>query len=247
MISNSEIKLITSLQQKKYRSLHGCFVAEGEKLIRDLWTSGGAATHFFTTTEVLDTALPSVLISDRDLNKISSLKQANGWLAVFRIPEPVALPDDGLVLALDGIRDPGNLGTILRLCDWYGVSHVVCSPDTVDLYNPKVIQASMGSIARTHVSYSDLNQFLTQNTRTVYGAFLEGTPIQQASLPSNAVLVMGSEAHGISPEIAATIEHAITIARIEGSSGAESLNVAMATGIMLHEWHRGYQSNSIEK
>ncbi|MDC0637447.1 RNA methyltransferase [Flavobacteriaceae bacterium] len=239
MISNSEIKLITSLQQKKYRALHESFVAEGEKLIRDLWLSGMIATHLFTTSEVSDTPIDPVVINERALHKISSLKNANGWLAVFRMPEPKPIPVSGLILALDGVRDPGNLGTILRLCDWYGVGHVVCSCDTVDLYNPKVVQASMGSIARVQLHYQDLPQLLAEDHRPVFGAFLEGTPIQKTQLPSDAILVMGSEAHGLRSEVSQVIEQAITIARNSESSGAESLNVAMATGIILHEWFRG--------
>lgn len=238
MISNNEIKLITSLQQKKYRIKHGLFVAEGEKLILDLMESGMKVHSFYTTQMTPEFNISPILISQNELQKISSLKNSNGWLAVFEIPHFEAVDQNELILALDAIRDPGNLGTIIRLCDWFGVSNLICSEDTVDCFNPKVVQATMGSIARVGIHYLSLESFLKDSSLPIYGAVLSGTTIYEQKLPEAAILVMGSEAHGISENIASYISHTITIPQFGLGKRAESLNVASATAVLLSEFRR---------
>lgn len=238
MISNNEIKLITSLQQKKYRIKHGLFVAEGEKLILDLIESGMKAHSFFATQPAPELNVSPTLIGQNELQKISSLKNSNGWLAVFEIPQSVALDQDELILVLDAVRDPGNLGTIIRLCDWFGVSHLICSEDTVDCFNPKVVQATMGSIARVCIHYLSLESFLKESTLPIYGAVLNGSNIYRQKLPEAAILVMGSEAHGISENITSYITQTITIPQFGSGGRAESLNVATATAVLLSEFRR---------
>lgn len=238
MISISEIKLITSLQQKKYRIKHGLFVAEGEKLIRDLLGSGMKVHSFFATNITTELSVSPVLISQNDLQKISSLKNPNGWLAIFEIPTFMPVEQNELIVVLDAVRDPGNLGTIIRLCDWFGVSHLICSEDSVDCYNPKVVQATMGSLARVGIQYLPLESFLKESSLPIYGAVLNGTDVFGETLPESAILVMGSEAHGISENIVAHITHSLTIPPFGSAGKAESLNVASATAILLSEFRR---------
>ncbi len=238
MIHKSEIKLITSLQQKKYRMQHGLFVAEGIKLVKDLLSSGSEPVHIFTSE---DTSLGHPLcqlISTKELQKISSQKNASGVLGVFRIPEQSAPSPSGLTVALDAVRDPGNMGTIIRLCDWFGVSQLICSDDTVDCYNPKVVQATMGSIARVQVHYVALNEFLAESSSPIYAAVMNGNNIYAEALPENAILLMGNEARGISENLLQQISNPITIPSFSQGDTAESLNVAMATGILLSEFRR---------
>lgn len=240
MISNSEIKLITSLHRKKYRSLHNLFIAEGEKLISDLLSSGLELSHFYTTEvqENFDSFLSAipVRITERQMQKISVQKNPSGWLAVFKQPETTS-PDQALwVVALDDVQDPGNMGTILRLCDWFGIAQLVCSQDTVDVFNPKVVQASMGSIARVQVHYLPLETWLSRQTKPVFGAVLDGQVLGEIKWPDQGVILMGNEGQGIRPERAKFITNRVSITGAP-SKGAESLNVAMATGILLHQWH----------
>ena len=240
MISNSEIKLITGLHRKKYRSLHNLFIAEGEKLIKDLFASGAQITHFYTTEaqENLDLlwSTSPVRITERQMQKISVQKNPSGWLAVFKQPQRTSPNQASWVLALDDIQDPGNMGTILRLCDWFGITHLVCTQDTVEVFNPKVVQSSMGSIARVQMHYVPLDQWLAQQSRPIFGAVLDGKPVGEVQWPDRGVLLMGNEGQGIRPERAKFITDHISITGAL-DKGAESLNVAMATGILLHQWH----------
>jgi TrmH family RNA methyltransferase len=143
-----------------------------------------------------------------------------------------------LIVALDSVRDPGNLGTIMRLCDWFGIEQLICSKETVDIYNPKVVQATMGSIARVHVSYVDLNDFLTTTTLPVFGTFMNGENIYTTALPQEGIIVMGNEANGIAPELEKIIKNRLTIPRFGTIQKTESLNVATATAIVLSEFRR---------
>ncbi|MEZ4858644.1 MAG: RNA methyltransferase [Flavobacteriaceae bacterium] len=238
MISKSEIKLITSLQQKKYRNIHGLFIAEGKKIISDLVFSGVQLQSLFATEDVSEIAKNYQPISENELKKISVLKNANGVLAVFEIPNESALETKGLQVVLDRVRDPGNLGTVIRLCDWFGVSQIICSRDTVDCYNPKVVQATMGSIARVSVHYKDLKAYLRESKLPIYTAVMKGANVYSEVLPKNALLVMGNEAQGVSEEIMQLANHQITIPNFSKNRAAESLNVAMATGILLSEFRR---------
>jgi len=207
MLSKSEIKLITSLKQKKYRLQHQLFVAEGKKTILELLNSKLQLHQLFTTT--LEFNVSDVLkttITPKELNKISFLKTSNIALAVFEIPKPQLIDFSKFIVALDNVQDPGNLGTIIRLCDWFGVKDLVCNLKTVDCYNPKVIQATMGSITRVNVSYLNLERFLSsQKEAQKFGAFMDGETIYKMNLPNSGILVLGNEANGISKEIEAQI------------------------------------------
>lgn len=238
MISKSQIKLITGLQQKKYRDKSGLFVAEGPKVISELIQSGMIPEMFFASEALSVAGTSAVLISPRDLQKISMLKTANNSLAVFRIPKESPIQTAGLIVALDAIRDPGNLGTIIRLCDWFGVSQLVCSNDTVDCYNPKVIQATMGSTARVQVNYTNLKEFIQQSDLEVFGAVMNGKTAYECKLPSEGILLMGNEANGISSEMEQLLDHRISIPRFGDLQATESLNVATATAVLLSEFRR---------
>lgn len=240
MLSKNQIKLITSLQQKKYRKQQQLFFAEGIKVIQELLNSNFELEHLFVT----DAVFPAVpknkisIITDAELKKISALTTANNCLALFRIPLEKTIRENGLIVALDDIRDPGNLGTILRLCDWFGITQVVCSPETVDIYNPKVVQATMGSITRVNVVYTDLADFIKGTKLPVFGTFMDGENIYKSKLPNEGVIVMGNEANGISPEIEKLTKYRISIPRFGDLQQTESLNVATATAIILSEFKR---------
>ncbi|WP_418264043.1 TrmH family RNA methyltransferase [Flavobacterium faecale] len=240
MVSKNQIKLITSLQQKKYRAVHQMFFAEGVKGIEELLQSNFELVHLYTTKDDF-TAVASAnktLVQEADLKKISALVTPNSCLAVFKIPQGKPLMDSGLIVALDAIRDPGNMGTILRLCDWFGVKQLLCSPETVDIYNPKVVQATMGSISRVNVNYIDLEAYLSQTSKPVFGTFMEGENIYKVNLPKEGIIVMGNEANGISAAIESRVTSKLTIPRFGDLQMTESLNVATATAIVLSEFRR---------
>ncbi len=238
MISKNQIKLITSLKQKKFRQQHGFFVAEGVKTINELLRSPLKLHAMFTTQPLNFNATNAIVVSEKDLKRISFLKTPNVALAIFEIPEPKPIENKGLIVALDAVGDPGNLGTIIRLCDWFGVRQLVCSPQTVDCYNPKVVQATMGSIARVSINYMDLDVFLKTYNGPVFGAFMEGKNVYSARLPKDGVLVMGNEANGISQKLEALVSKKIAIPRFGDLQATESLNVATATAILLSEFRR---------
>lgn len=239
MLSKSQIKLITSLKQKKYRQQHQLFVVEGKKTINELLNSQFQLEHLYTTTNefaVLDVLKTEITAAE--LKKISFLKTPNTALAIFRMPKQEALNFEGLVVALDDVRDPGNLGTIIRLCDWFGIQHLLCSKATVDCYNPKVIQATMGSITRVNIVYDTIEDLLKTQDIPVFGAFMDGENVYQKSLPTKGVIVMGNEANGISEDISKLVTQKIAIPRFGEVQETESLNVANATAILLSEFKR---------
>lgn len=239
MLSKNQIKLITSLKQKKYRLQHQLFVAEGKKTIVELLHSNLQLQQLYTTTLEFDVSDDlQTEISENDLKKISFLKNPNTALAVFKIPKSQPIDFNALVLALDDVRDPGNLGTIIRLCDWFGIKDLLCSLDTVDCYNPKVIQATMGSITRVNVSYVSLNKILSEQNTNIFGAFMDGNNVYDMDLPNSGILVLGNEANGICNEVEAQITHRISIPRFGNLQTTESLNVATATAILLSEFKR---------
>lgn len=238
MLSKNQIKYIKRLSQKKFRLQERCFVVEGVKTINELLQSSFQLQDLYTTETFNIDAKTENLISENDLKRISFLKTPNKALAVFKIPEPKHINHNGLILALDDVRDPGNLGTIIRLCDWFGIKDLVCSKQTVDCYNPKVLQATMGSIARVNISYLDLEVFLNETQPPVFGAFMDGEDVYKMVLPKKGVLVMGNEANGISETIEAKIEKRIAIPRFGDLQATESLNVATATAILLSEFRR---------
>ena len=239
MLSKSQIKLITSLKQKKYRQDLGFFVVEGVKTIKELLASNLELHALYTTESFNIDAKDEVLISETDLKRISFLKTPNTALAVFKIPEQTPVETKGLIVALDDVRDPGNLGTIIRLCDWFGIKQLVCSKATVDCFNPKVIQATMGSITRVNISYVDLETFLKDTDLPVFGAFMDGENVYKKQLPQHGVLVMGNEANGVSKAVEALITEKISIPRFGDLQATESLNVASATSILISEFRRG--------
>lgn len=240
MVGKNQIKLITSLQQKKFRQLHGLFFVEGAKGISELLASEIELYHLYQTQELFPQVSESAKtrITDAELKKISALSTPNNCLAVFRIPASDPIVEQGLIVALDDIRDPGNLGTIIRLCDWFGVTQVVCSLETVDLYNPKVVQATMGSIIRVAVHYLDLCSFLERTSLPVFGTFMDGENIYGQKMPDQGVVVMGNEANGISPDVEKYVNSRIAIPRFGTEQQTESLNVATATAIVLSEFRR---------
>lgn len=236
LVSKSQTKLITSLQQKKYRDQTGFFVAEGPKVIAELLNEGMELHWFFSTNESEVVNDNHFKLDEKSLKKISFLTTANTSLAVFKIPKAKPLLNSGLTVVLDAVRDPGNLGTIIRLCDWFGVAQLICSEDTVDCYNPKVVQATMGSLARVAVQYTSVSEFLSTTSQKLYGACMEGSNIYAEKLPENAVIVMGNEANGISETIMQMLDQKLTIPRFGETQKAESLNVATATAIFLSEF-----------
>lgn len=240
MVSKNQIKVITSLQQKKYRSLHKMFFAEGVKVIRELLDADYELQQLYVTEDIFKSvpAEKKTQIIESDLRKISALNTPNNCLAVFMIPESKPAIDTGLIIALDDVRDPGNLGTILRMCDWFGIGQLVCSTATVDLYNPKVIQATMGSISRVQVHYVDLAGYISKSQLPVYGTFMDGTNIYKELLPNEAVIILGNEANGISEAIEKMITKRIAIPHFGKVKKTESLNVASAAAIVLSEFCR---------
>ncbi len=238
MVSKNQIKLISSLQQKKQRIAHQLFITEGIKGIQELLDASFELDHLYTTQNDFEMVSNNqkTVVSDADLKKISALATPNTCLAVFKMPKEKKIEASGLILALDSVRDPGNLGTIMRLCDWFGIQQLICSKETVDIYNPKVVQATMGSIARVNVSYVDLNDFLTTTSLPVFGTFMNGDNIYKTALPQEGIIVMGNEANGISPELEKIIKNRLTIPRFGTIQKTESLNVATATAIVLSEF-----------
>ncbi len=240
MLSKSQIKLITSLKQKKFRTEQQLFVAEGKKIILELLNSKFQLHQLFTTTLEFDVSdVLQTIITPKELNKISFLKTPNIALAVFKVSKLQPIDFSKLIVVLDNVRDPGNLGTIIRLCDWFGIEDLVCSIETVDCYNPKVIQATMGSITRVNVSYLDLESVLSpEKNKQIFGAFMDGDNVYEVNLPNSGILVLGNEANGISKEIESQITDRISIPRFGDLQATESLNVANATAILLSEFKR---------
>lgn len=238
-LSKSKIKLITSLDKKKYRKQHGLFVAEGVKVVKELLDSELILAELYCTNDFEHSLNSNVEeISESDLKKISTLKSPNKVLALFEIPETKIIENHGIILGLDAINDPGNLGTIIRLCDWFGVRQIVCSLDTVDCYNQKVIQSTMGSITRVSICYVDLVAYLSQVKTPVFAADMNGENVYASELPAAAVLVMGNEANGISEGVTNAVSDFLTIPRFGESQKTESLNVSTATAILLSEFKR---------
>lgn len=239
MLTKNQIKLIASLSRKKHRNQHQLFVVEGKKGVDEFLNSSFELYHLFAATDDFEvTSDKFTKITGSELKKISNLSTPNTALALFKIPKNTAIDYTKLIVALDDVRDPGNLGTIIRLCDWFGIRHLVCSDTTVDCYNPKVVQASMGSLKRVSTHYLDLQIFLKSSSMPKFGAFMEGADIYTHILPAQGILVMGNEANGISPEVEILIDKKISIPRFGNLQATESLNVATATAILLSEFSR---------
>jgi len=235
MISKNEAKYIQSLCHKKQRQQEGLFIAEGPKLVEELLNSHYTVHKLYASAEWLNdnkqNRVEVVEVSEAELEKLSSLQTPNKVVAVVQ-QKDVAIPTTKgkISLVLDGIQDPGNLGTIIRIADWFGIGEIICSEDTVELYNPKVVQGTMGSFVRVNVWYGDLKKFLSNNPMPVYGTLLHGNSIYQIAKPTEGLLVIGNEGKGIRDEVLPFIKYPITIPKI---GGAESLNAAVATGIVV--------------
>jgi len=237
MLSKNQIKLIQKLHQKKYRNELNLFIVEGKKSINE-FLQAGYTPQLLIATEAFTASVPQHLItpvSKDELRKVSTLQNPDEGLAVFQQPKHKGILQEGVIVALDNVQDPGNLGTIIRLCDWFGVETLLCNTQTVDCYNPKVVQASMGSLTRVAVHYLDLAAFLTTTALPVYTMDLEGENLYTATFPKDCILILGNEANGISSEVRALSNEVITIPRFSQHQRTESLNVAMAGAIILSE------------
>lgn len=238
MVTKARLKLIKSLSRKKNRIGHGLFLVEGYKSIKELVNAGMKVIDIYVIDGCHELKeFTTTLVTIKDMKMMSSLTTPPGYLAVFEIPAESPLPDSGSVIALENIQDPGNLGTIIRLADWFGIKNVVCSTQTVDVYNPKCIQSSMGSIARIHVHYTDLHEYLSSTSMTIYPTAMQGMSMYDCNFQEDAVLLMGSESHGLSQSLL-DLAPSITIPQHNHTGTTESLNVAMATAILLGEWKR---------
>jgi len=248
MLSKNKIKLITSLAHKKYRDETGLFVAEGVKLTSDLANVFHCEWLAYTPkweNEVLHLkADEKIAVDEKELHKISTLKSPQGMLAVFRKKTPINISPTALStqlsLALDDIQDPGNLGTIIRIADWFGIKNIFCSTATADAFNPKTVQATMGALARVDLHYVNLSEFLSEmKDIPVYGTFLDGTDLYTRDLSPNGIIVMGNEGNGISPEVSQLLTDKLLIPNYPNDSPtSESLNVAVATAIVCSEFRR---------
>ena len=237
MLSKNQIKFVRSLELKKNRKREHLFVAEGPKVVGDLLRAGFRPHSIFSTSPRQD----GQLVTEEELQRISFLQHPQEVLAVFEIPDSEHRPinPNGLSLALDGIQDPGNLGTIIRIADWFGIDAIYCSPDTADAYNPKVVQATMGSIAHIPIIYGDLVELISKAQCPVYGTLLDGNDIYQQAITPNGIIVMGNEGNGISESVRPLVTNRLLIPNFSNSpETAESLNVAIATAITCSEFRR---------
>lgn len=238
MLTKGHIKLITSLSQKKFRQEHQLFVVEGMKGIEEFLKSNFELFQLFSTEKIFN--VDYVQITATELQKISNLSTPNKALAVFRIPKPTEVHSHDITLALDEVRDPGNLGTIIRLCDWFGIKNLICSKGTVDCYNPKVVQATMGSLTRVHIEYVELATYIKNSNSEIFGTFMNGDIIYDTALPSQGIIIMGNEANGISNGVEALVTKRLCIPRFGNLKATESLNVATAAAIVLSEFKRNF-------
>ena len=262
MISKNQIKYVRQLEQKKFRKQEGLFIAEGHKVVGDLLRAGYIPKMLFATEKwlhenrllVLTTAVTPTTVTDEELRRLSLQQHPQQVLALFPIPssptvissevERSALPlgssKKSLAIALDGVQDPGNLGTIIRIADWFGISTIICSDDTVDAWNPKVVQATMGSLARVNIIYTNLPEFLDTlpPDYPVYGTLLDGENIYTQPLTPHGLIVMGNEGNGISEAVRQRVNRRLLIPDFHDGDTADSLNVAIATAITCSEFRR---------
>jgi TrmH family RNA methyltransferase len=244
MLTKNQIKLIKSLQVKKNRYNLSHFIIEGEKMVDELLLSKMSINRIFGTKKWIDLnssklrLVKSTVVTESELEMISNLTKANNVLALVNIETPRFDYNNlnGITLILDEINDPGNLGTIIRLCDWFNISNIICSKNSVDLYNSKVVQSSMGSLFRVNIFYKDLISFFNDcpYKRAIYGTFLSGINIKDIAIEKDSFIIMGNEANGISKSIELLVDKRLTINNIGGK--AESLNIASATSIVLYQF-----------
>ena len=238
MISKNQIKFVRQLEQKKYRKKEGLFVAEGPKVVGDLLRAGFKAHTIFATSEWESQGQTFQEVSDEELRRVSFLQHPQRVLALFFIPTESVPSVSSLSLALDDVQDPGNLGTIIRIADWFGIDTIYCSENTADAWSPKVVQATMGSIVRVNIIYTDLQELISKAHVPVYGTLLDGQDIYTQELSKEGIIVMGNEGNGISAPIRKLINRRLLIPQFH--EGPESLNVAIATAITCSEFRRRY-------
>ncbi|MEI7595223.1 MAG: RNA methyltransferase [Bacteroidota bacterium] len=252
MISTSQIKLISSLKLKKNRDFHSLFIAEGAKITEELIRSSnsikiqtvfGIEDWIIENQKLLENfGINYQIITEEQLSRISQLQTPNKVLALcHKLENKKPSENFSLALALDNISDPGNLGTIVRIADWFGIDTIICSENTVDIYNPKVIQATMGSFLRVKLFYTKLASYLKDSNKNIYGTLLDGENIYKTDIKSNSIIVIGNEANGISPEIEKLVTHKIKIPsypHTNTENNPESLNAAIATSITVAEFKR---------
>ena len=238
MISKNQIKFVRQLEQKKYRKKEGLFVAEGPKVVGDLLRAGFKAHTIFATSEWESQGQTFQEVSDEELRRVSFLQHPQRVLALFFIPTESVPSVSSLSLALDDVQDPGNLGTIIRIADWFGIDTIYCSENTADAWSPKVVQATMGSIARVNIIYTDLQELISKAQVPVYGTLLDGQDIYTQELSKEGIIVMGNEGNGISAPIRKLINRRLLIPQFH--EGPESLNVSIATAITCSEFRRRY-------
>lgn len=241
MVTKADISLVRSLSDKRSRAEHGMFVVEGRKMVAEAFVSPLNVRRVFGTEEFADIK-GCETVSRKDIERMSSLRTPQGVLALVEIPRydfPAVLGSE-LTLALDGVQDPGNLGTIIRLADWFGIHDIICSHDTVDCFGPKVVQASMGAIFRVRVHYCDLPEILHGARTPVFGTFLEGDNIYKAEFDcGRGIIVLGNEGNGISEATASAVTHKLFIPPYPADSrSSESLNVGVAAAIVCAEFRR---------
>lgn len=252
MLSKSQIQYLKSLQQKKFREKYSAFVVEGPKLVSEVLKSDFSVSGVFAIPQWIEKnfrligTVKTVEVAPRELERISGLKTPNNVIAVVQIPDsnpPKEMSFDIFLLAVDGIKDPGNLGSIIRTAEWFGFKTLICSNDSVEVYNPKVVQSTMGSLFRVKVYYTDLPKYLEEleHDYSVFGAFLDGENIYKQSFAKRGILVIGSESHGIRPAVARKIKNRLHIPAIAGSG--ESLNASVATAICCSEIKRSFLKN----
>ena len=233
-----QIKRIRKLFRKKYRLEYGQFVVERWKIIRLFLDAGFRPVHIWSVRPPgFATDAPWTLIDRKTLDAMSALQNPYDAIAVFPLPEQGKMNSTGLIPVLDDVQDPGNLGTIIRTADWFGVRTLVCSPGSADAFNPKTIQASMGSLARVKVFYRDPLELTAATDLPVYGTSIQGKSVYNSQLPRNMFLILGNEGHGIRSALETQIQHFLSIPR-DPHAAAESLNVAQAAGIFMAEWFR---------
>lgn len=250
MLSKAQIQYINSLQQKKYRKQHQAFIVEGMKSIEEFLVSSYSVLQIFHTADML-TKMPKIPhkiklneVREEDFKKISALSTPQGILAIVEIPDAgelqldiysQILAEDSLVIGLDEVQDPGNLGTIIRIADWYGVKHILATKGTADAYNPKTVQASMGSLSRVQIHYGDLKSFIKETQIPVFGALLNGESLYDTQFEKKCMVLLGNEGNGIGDDLMQLIDKPVTIPSF---GGAESLNVGVATAIFCSEYKR---------
>jgi TrmH family RNA methyltransferase len=219
--------------------MHNLFLVEGTKAVQEFLDSElDLHSLFCLEHSVFSGRSDAQVVTERDLARVSNLKTPNQVIGLFVMPERPVPSDQGLGLVLDRVNDPGNLGTIIRLCDWFGVDQLICSPDTVDCYNPKVVQATMGSLARVEIIYMELDEFIASAKRPVFATGMTGSDIYSADLPDKALVLLGSESHGLDDGLMNKAQAVLTIPQFGKVKDAESLNVGMATAIVLSEFRR---------